>query len=112
MTPEIIMLSRLQCKVCSECIQEAPRLPLRRFGRSGSRMDQPPVSFADEARRHAGADKPTTGGPHPQGALPIEQRPTPKQPAHEDATEAKAAARATEAEAPATPAPDGGEQKT
>ena len=60
------------------------------------RMDQPRVSFADEARRHTGANKPTTTGPLQQVALPEEQLPTPNKPAHEEPIEAKAAARGCE----------------
>ena len=73
-------------------------------------MEQPRVSFADEARRHAGADKPTTAAPAPQAALPEEQHLTPDKPATEEPTEAKVAAKAAEAEAPVTPAQDGGGQ--
>ena len=74
------------------------------------RTEQPRVSFADEARRHAGADKPAAASPVPQAALPEEQHLTPDKPANEEPTEAKAAARAAKAEAPVTPAQDGGEQ--
>ena len=74
-------------------------------------MEQPRVSFADEARRHAGADKPSTAGPVSQAALPEEQRLTPDQPANEKPSEAKAPARAAKADAPVAPAQDGGEQK-
>ena len=73
-------------------------------------MEQPRVSFADEARRHAGAEKPTPDGHLPQAPLPEEQQMTPNKPAGEAPTEAKAAARAAKADAPVTPAQDGGEE--
>ena len=74
-------------------------------------MEQPQVSFADEARRRAGADKAATAGPSSWAALPEEQHLTPDQPANEKPNEARAPARAAKADAPVAPAQDGGEQK-
>ena len=74
------------------------------------RMEQPRVSFAGEARRHAGADEPTTAGPVSRAALPEEQHLTPDQPANEKPSEARAPARASKADAPVTPGQDRGEQ--